>query len=474
MGFLATLLLAMVFGTLGLLRPRVAFYMILSLIVLFDEQGPGFTTFRGSWVFNALFVGFYGLRLIEVLIASAYIPFILTCKDRHSGTEPFGMERKILPILALWVAVLVAMEYFFAGKVEVGNWRLMFTAVMLFHMLMLLFHTNELRLQLVRTFLVLLTLKALYGLAMWAAGMGTMSPRGMLPFFWDSRQIEAFALGAVILTAYLLNYHAIEAKERILPGFWAFLMWCALIAAVAGSIRRTIWVTTILAMLAMLVMSRRTTILHYLAVIALVATAVGTVLLAPGLENFRSHMGKYVESLNLLDDYQRSRNIENDVHVSNIESYAKMIAENPDLIAVGFHGPSAKRYRELMAEYSDDGYRLGMAHNGPIRTLLMFGMVGLLIYFWMYLVIIRRTLVTHWRTPDTLLLKHAGLAAGVFVFLDFTASLTFVPPFYTSTKGLFYTFFELFLVGVAAHLAVKAGPRRRLAPLGAPSRVAGA
>jgi hypothetical protein len=276
----------------------------------------------------------------------------------------------------------------------------------------------------------------------------------------------------VILTAYLLNFHAIDPKERIIPGFWAILMWCILVAAVAGSIRRTIWVSTGIAMLAMLVMSRRTTILHYLGVVTLVATSVGTVLLAPGLDDFRSHMGKYVESLNLLDDYQRSRNIENDVHVSNVESYSKMLAENPDLIAVGFHGPSAKRYRDLMAEYSDDGYRLGMAHNGPIRTLLMFGVVGLLVYFWMYATVIRRTLVTHWRTPDHLVIKHAGLAAGVFVFLDFTSTLAFVPPFYTSSKGLFYTFFELFLVGAAAHLAVKSGARHRTAPLAAARRAA--
>lgn len=473
MGFLATLLLAIIFATLGLLRPRVAFYLMLALIVLFDELGPGFTTYRGSWVFNGYFVGFFGLRLIEVLVAATYIPFILSCKDRTAGTEPFGMERAVLPVFVLWVVVLVAMEFYFARKIEPGNWRLIVTGIMLFHMLMLLFNTDDLRRQLIRSFLILLTVKCIYGLGMWAAGMGTMSPRGVLPFFWDSRQIEAFALGAVILTAYLLNFHAIDPKQRIIPGFWAFVMWCILVAAVAGSIRRTVWVSAAVAMLAMLVLSRRTTILHYLAVVALVASAVGAVLLAPGLEGFRSHMGRYVESMNLFDDYQRSRNIENDVHVSNVESYSKMISENPDLIAVGFHGPSAKRYRELMGEYSDDGYRLGMAHNGPIRTLLMFGIVGLLIYFWMYATIIRRTVVTYRHVPDDLLIKHAGLAAGVFVFLDFTSTMAFVPPFYTSSKGLFYTFLELFLVGAAAHLAVRKGAPRAQMP-GTAVRRAGA
>ena len=29
--------------------------------------------------------------------------------------------------------------------------------------------------------------------------------------------------------------------------------------------------------------------------------------------------------------------------------------------------------------------------------------------------------------------------------------ILFVPPFYTSSKGLFYTFFEVFVLGVVAH-----------------------
>lgn len=246
-----------------------------------------------------------------------------------------------------------------------------------------------------------------------------------------------------------------DPAERIIHPFWAFMIWILLLAAVGGSIRRSIWVYTLVGMFFVLFLSKRTTVLHYFAVVMIGATMVGVILLAPGLEDFRSHMGRYVESLNLLNDYQRSGNIENDVHISNIESYSKMLRENPNLVAVGFHGVSSEAYKDLMGEYSDDGYRLGMAHNGPIRTLLTFGIVGLILYLWMYVVIIRRTLTVYSRTPDNLFLKHAGLACGLVLFLDFTATMTFVPPFHASSKGIFYTFFELFIVGAAAHMAVK-------------------
>jgi hypothetical protein len=456
MGFLLTLLLAMVFGALGLMRPKLAFSLLLALFVLFDEMGPGFTTFRGSWVFNAYFVGFAGFRLIEVLIAATYIPFILVRKDRRTGTEPFRMERMIFPILAIWVVMLTALEFVVSKSITVYSWRLIVTAAMLFHMLMLLYNTTDERIRLLRYFLILLTVKCAWGLLMWAAGNGVMSPRGRLPFFWDSRQIEAFALGAVILTAYMLNFHAIEVKQRIIPFFWAFVMWAIMLSAVAGSIRRTIWVSTFLCLLLVLVLSKRTTIVHYFSVIMLSAVTVGALLLLPGLEDFRKHMGRYVASMNLFDSYQRQGNIENDVHISNLQSYSKMLLDNPDIMAVGRHGFSGNNVRDLMAQYAEDGYRLGMAHNGPMRSMLSFGIVGLIIYLWLYFNTVRRSWLTWRDAPEDQLLKHVGLACGCFLALEFTATMTFVPPFYTSSKGLFYTFWELYFVGISALMALRA------------------
>jgi len=51
-------------------------------------------------------------------------------------------------------------------------------------------------------------------------------------------------------------------------------------------------------------------------------------------------------------------------------------------------------------------------------------------------------------------MKHLAIACGVYLILDFASTLAFVPPFYTTSKGLFYTFFQVFVVGVSAYTLV--------------------
>jgi hypothetical protein len=82
LGFLITLLLSVVFGALGVLRPKAAAFLLLALFVLFDELGAGFTTYTGSFVFNAEFVGFAGFRLVEIITVSAYIPILMNGRWR--------------------------------------------------------------------------------------------------------------------------------------------------------------------------------------------------------------------------------------------------------------------------------------------------------------------------------------------------------------------------------------------------------
>lgn len=450
MGFLITLFLAIIFGALGLTRPRLGLYILVGLIVSFEEMGLGFTTFRGSWVFNAFFVGFYGLRLIEVLTVSLYIPFLFTLKRLPAGDKPFVLERSLAILMIIWCAMLTALEYYYTKKVEVGTWRLMVTGMMQFHLMVRLFQSEEDRKQFLKFMLIMLALRAFIGLAMYAAGFGVHSFRGRVPFFYDSVQIEAFGLGGVILWSFLLNGNSGKKEDRLFSNIVVFVMMIILLAAVVGSIRRTIWATTAFGLLLVLVMSRRTTIMHYFAVLLVGAITVAGVLLAPGLEDFRSHMGKYVQSMNLFSEDQLSGNIENEVHVNNVESYSRLLMENPDMILVGVHGPASQNYRELIASYSEDGSPLGLAHNGPIRSIMSFGAMGLIAYFLIYFAIIRRTFTVHNAKLDGSVLNQAAVACGIVLFLEFSATMLFVPPFYTSSKGLFYTFFGLFMLETAA------------------------
>ena len=459
MGFLATLLLSVIFGILGVVRPRLAVYLILALFVFFDEFGPGFTTYRGSFMFNAFFVGFYGLRLVEVLTVSAYIPMLIMARHRVEASLPFRPERAMSLLFFLWIAVLLAVEFGISGKVSHSDWRLIVTGAMQFHMFVLMFRDEAAVERLVRLFLILLALKAAYGLGMYAAGYGTMTFRGRLPFFWDSRQVEAFGLGVVILTGYLLNYASFTVKHRILPFGLALLMWLILMIAVGGSIRRSIWVSTFFGMFGVMLLSRRTTVIHYFVVLLAGAFTIAGLLLAPGLDDFRSHMGKYVQSLNLFDDQQLSGNEENAVHVYNVEQYYKMVTEKTDILALGLHGPSGTRAEGgLREEYTEGSNRLGLAHNGVLRSVLFFGIIGALLYVGFFVVAIARTWRIYWYASEDHVLKHIGIACGVYLFMVFAPSLLFVPPFFTTSKGLFYIFLAAFVVGSVAHHLV---PRDR-------------
>lgn len=460
MGFLATLLLAIVFGALGLLRPRVAFYLILALTVSFEELGPGFTTFRGSWVFNAFFVGFYGIRLFEVIVFAAYIPFVLSRSRAEIKLEAFRTERAIAIVFLTTITALSIVEFALTRKLQVGSFRLTLTGMMLFHMMILLFQSEEDLIKLVRMLIALLGISASIGLAKWALGYGLLTPRGSLPFFWDSKQVEAFGLGVVILTSYLINYRAISRHLTIVHPIWASIVLTILAAAVLGSIRRTIWATTVIALGIILAASRRTNFVHYFVIVAIVATTVAGMLFAPGLDNFRSHMGRYVESMNLLSDYQRESNFENQVHITNVQQYSKMLVENPDLLIFGVHGPSGVRLKDLRAEYSEEN-PLGMAHNGPIAVVLHFGTIGLVLYATLMLTTFSRTWRLYWRADESKAIKHVAFACGIYLLLDFAATLVFVPPFHNSSKGLFYTFLEMFILGLSTKLLVSVQPRSK-------------
>jgi hypothetical protein len=462
MGFLIALLMSAVFGALAVLRPKAAAYALLCAFALFDEMGPGFTTLRGSFIFNADFVSFAGVRLIEVLTASVYIPIVFFARRTQDTTASLFVTEKTLALLfAALIVALTLLEYVLAGSITVASWRLILTGAMQFHILVKVLRTEHDIEQFTKVLLILLGIKAGFGLFMWAIGFGVMSPRGKLPFFWDSHQVEAFGLGAVILVSYLMNYSAINPKHRFLSAGWATIIAVLLLAAVLGSIRRTIWMTTLLGVISVLVISRRTTILHYFSVVFIAATVLGAMLLLPGLDSFRSHMGQYVESLNLFDDYQRSKNAENDVHLDNVVQYTKMIIENPDILAAGTFGPSGLTYKEVLQGRYSGEFPLGMAHNGILRTVLFFGILGLIVYLIFYAVSFRRAWVIYWKASDEFSVKHIALASAAVLILNFLATLSFVPPFWTSSKGLFYTFIQVVLIGIAlpillAHRAVPA------------------
>ena len=114
-------------------------------------------------------------------------------------------------------------------------------------------------------------------------------------------------------------------------------------------------------------------------------------------------------------------------------------------------GREGEEYFKFSAELGNE-FNLGKAHNGPLRTIITFGVGGLLIYMAFYLhqlaqmrKILRIPVTSRW-----LWVSKGGL---VFLALQFFSSLTFVPPFYTSYKGLVYTFIAVYFLYAGLHFA---------------------
>lgn len=443
MGLAVTLGGAIFFAMLAIMGKRFLVYAFLFLFVFFEEMGTGFTSFNASFVFNQNFADLFGFKFIEIVTAAAYIPLVLT--SRHRGV-PVTTERRLCWAFIALIIFLLFLETFLHNSANVMDWRLILSGIMLFHIIVLLVDTEEKLVSLFKVFVVMLSIRALIGLVAYWAGYGIMSPRGMVPFFWDSRQVDAFAFGIILLTAYLANFGSLRIKDKLLPILLVIVMLTILTLTVLLSLRRTVWFITLLGVVMILASSRQIKITQLIGLGFIAFIGLLLALTLPGMESFRDRMGTHFSSVNLFDT-QVASSLENDVHLDNVQKYTKMILENPSVLTFGYRGYPGPGYTSLPLRYSDK-YPLGVAHNAILRTVHFYGIGGLLIYLSFYgLLLMQRGAVK--RLPDNRLVKHIAVASLVFLLFEFGSALTLVPPFFTTCKGLFFTFLPAFIVRAA-------------------------
>lgn len=452
MGLGITIACAALMALLALVARRWVVPVLLFLFIFFEELGTGFTSFAGSFVHNQDFVNFGNFRFIEFIIAAAYIPTLIS----YRGQRPFIMasESKLGYLFVLLIIALLFIEYFMHGNSTISDWRLIVSGILVLHLFVMLVNSEKKLISLVKIFLIMLTLRALIGLIAYALGYGVMSPRGVVPFFWDSRQVDAFAYGAILVTVYLANYRGLQARQRIIPQALAVMMLVILLVTVVLSIRRTVWMMALLGIVAVLLQSKRIKLPHYVGLGFMAIAGLAVILALPISEGFRTRMGGYFSSLNLLDQKVAS-SYDNEVHTDNVRQYSRMIMENPSVLMLGFRAYPGVNYSNLPKLYSKN-FPLGVAHNGILRTIYFYGLGGAIIYvlFYARIFFLYRRLR---KMPEDTLMKHIGIASLVMLFLEFSSSLTLVPPFYTTSKGLFYTFLAVFIARAAYHYRQPAG-----------------
>jgi O-antigen ligase len=455
MGFILTLIMIGMMSVLTFVSRRAALNTLLYLFVFFTEMGWDFSSFHGSFVFNQRFTGFFNFRFIEFAAVAVWFVLLLS-RDRKAVHVPMRDESRWAWLFLGLVTLLCLLEYGLHQSLNVGDWRLIVSGMLLMQIFVLTIDSPEGYRKFVRLLLWYLAVRALIGLAMYFAGYGVPSPRGMTPFFWDSKQVDAFALGIVLLTGYLAFYGALKPEHRILGKGLAWLMLVVLVLTVFLSLRRTVWVVSLLGVVMVLVSTRRLKIHHLLGMgvgagVA-IAIAVAVVTAIPQLEEFEKRMTEHVTSINIFSE-DFSKKMENEVHIDNVEKYTRIILDNPEILGAGYRAYPGVMYEHIPELYSEK-YPLGVAHNGVLRTVFFFGIVGLIIYLGLIVQILLL-----WRgirrMPDDSLFKPVAMAAYFTLLIEFAAAFFWVPPFYTSSKGLFYVFMAIFLVRGALHFCAE-------------------
>ncbi|MDH5573808.1 MAG: hypothetical protein OEY89_18735, partial [Gammaproteobacteria bacterium] len=240
-----------------------------------------------------------------------------------------------------------------------------------------------------------------------------------------------------------ISFRDLTPKLRIIKKPIAIILLVILVITILLSIRRTIWVITFLGIISVLIFSRRMSVQHYIAG-AFASLVLGLIIItAPPLENIRNKLTGYIISMNLFDE-KIAKSIDNEVHTDNVQKYTQIITDNPTILMFGYRGYPGPDYLRLPEKYSDK-YPLGVAHNGILRSIYYFGIGGLLIFV-LFTINASFKYFSIKKYNDNYLMKHVGIASILWLFLTFSASLFYIPPFWTTFKGVFYTFISVYLI----------------------------
>lgn len=439
----STLLCAVAYVT----TPRVIAYAFLVILAFFEEMGPGFTVSTGSIFFQPEFVKFANARFFEILVVMCY-PVVLL---RSAGKpKPYlRFEKKLAIAFLLLLLPMLLTEYWLHGRVTVWGWRPIVIGMMMFHMIAMLIDSETQLLKYIKAMVVLLSAKALFALLLFLSGHGVDSPRGSVPFYWDTRFIATFCLSAILLTAYLLQRIKINPSYRIFTKAFAITLIIILFLTVTMSFRRTEWFILYGGVGFLLFKSGQAKVQHIIFALFSIALTVIIIIAVPALEKTQERLEYYINSMNLFSDDVASQQ-QNATHIDNVFQYMRIISEEPQILLAGFRSRTVADYAAFEAERDSNYDFLGQAHNSILKSLQIFGAPGLLIYLLLYIHPFSKYKQIS-LLPDSSPMKFIALGALTYLFFRFIPPLFFAPPFYTTIKGVFFTFLSVFMFRAAVY-----------------------
>ena len=429
---------------LTLMRRDLPLLALIAIFVLTAEMGEGFTSFQGSIFFNQNFLHLANLKLVEVILYSYTGILILLEIPLHRKLAQSPI-RRLYWFWLVWLVVLLFVQYQTRGSFDIIGFRgVYFGWAALYVFASVIDSRLVMRRVMLFTF-ILLVVRALWLMLMFAAGRGDHTGRGYSPIFWDDKLLEAFTWALLVFLVCVLQP---QSEKGRWPTTWA-LASMALIAVLIGlSLRRNYLGQAAIGVLFMLLFYRNREIqmrrFLFLAVVG--AVSFGIIFVAgeamQGRLPLAQQLLQYSEMLNISSAAEFSSISSNEVHLSNVQTYVTLLLDYPGIQLFGRSAAPTDDFQNFNREYSAS---LGLAHNGPLRAIFDYGIGGLIVWSGFFYLAFRAVYrckleqLEPWERAVVI-----GTAAGIFG--HFIVSLTVIPPFFTTTKSLFIFLFMVYVV----------------------------
>jgi hypothetical protein len=443
LGILIALSAAAGIAGLTLLRRDLPLLVLIAIFTLTAEMGESFTSFEGSIFFNQNFLHLANLKLIEVILYSYAGLLILLEIPVHRKLAPSPLRRLYWLWLA-WLVVLLYVQYDMHGSMDITSFRgVYFGWAVLYVLTSVIDSRLVMRRVMVFTF-ILIALKALWLMLMFAAGQGDYTPRGHSPIFWDDKLLEAFTWGLLVFLVCVLQP---QHESGRWPTTWALASLALIAVLIALSLRRNYLGQAAVGALFLLLYSGRHIQIQRLLSLAFVGMILlGFIFVAGQAMRGRlplvQQLAEYAQMLNFTSATEFSSLGANEVHLSNLETYVALLSEYKGVRTFGRSAAPADNYENFNREYSAS---LGLAHNGPLRAIFDYGIGGLVVWVGFFYLTFRAIFrckleqLEPWERAITI-----GTAGAVFG--HFVVSLTVIPPFFTTSKILFFFLFMVYVV----------------------------
>jgi hypothetical protein len=443
LGILIALMTVTGVAALTMIRRDLPLLALIAIFIWGAEMGEGFTSFQGSIFFNQNFLDLANLKLVEVILYS-YTGLLILLEIPSRRKFASSALRRLYWLWLVWLAVLLYVQYDARGFIDPSAFRGIYFGWALLYVLVSVIDCRVVMRRAIISTVVLLTVKALWLMLMFAIGQGDQTPRGDSPVFWDDKLLEAFTW---VLLIFLVSVVQPQNEKDRWPTTLVFASMALIAVLIALSLRRNyLGQVAVGAVFLLLYIGRHIHMQRFLSFTLVGAVLFGIVFIAGlslrGSVPLVQQLIEYAQLLNFTSPTDFWSMDENAVRVTNLQSYTALLSEYEDIRLFGRSAAPTDDYRTFNRQYSAS---LGLAHNGPLRAIFDFGIGGLVVWAGFFYVIFRAAL--HCRLEQLESWERAVvIGTTAALFSQFIFSLTVLPPFFTTNKILFFFLYMAYVI----------------------------